>query len=145
MAVSSRDLGGGVMNLLAPARADHEAATSTPRTAIVREAEKRLRQSSYLALRDVCCLASDGVVVLHGRLPSFYLKQIAQEIVCSLDGVRQVVNRIEVFEPWRRDRDERPRVTSPIESRRAVAAPRGRGCARPEHATKERNSQQCWS
>jgi osmotically-inducible protein OsmY len=133
------------MNLLAPASADYEASTSNSRAAIHRDVEERLRQSSYLALRDVFCLGSEGVVILHGRLPSFYLKQVAQEIAFGLDGVREVVNRIEVFEPSRRDRAERPRMTSTIESRRAMAAPRGGGCARSEHTTDERNSQRCWS
>jgi osmotically-inducible protein OsmY len=36
------------------------------------------------------------VIVLEGRLSSFYQKQLAQEIVGHIEGVVQVVNQIEV-------------------------------------------------
>jgi hypothetical protein len=68
-----------------------------------REAEQRLRQSSYLALRDVTCTDIDGVVHLGGRLPSYYLKQIAQEVASGVEGVGHVVNRIQVLAPARLD------------------------------------------
>jgi osmotically-inducible protein OsmY len=61
-----------------------------------RKTEEQLRISGYMALRDVSCVASDGVVYLQGCLPSHYLKQVAQEIASRAEGVRQVVNRIEV-------------------------------------------------
>jgi osmotically-inducible protein OsmY len=38
----------------------------------------------------------NGAIVLSGRLPSFYLKQIAQTIAASVDGVRRLENRVEV-------------------------------------------------
>ena len=63
---------------------------------IHRKAEARLRVSSYLALRDVSCMACDDVVYLHGRLPSYFLKQVAQEIAAGVEGVRLVINRIDV-------------------------------------------------
>jgi carbon storage regulator len=87
------------MNLLAPPHADRETSTSTCPAAIERQVEERLRQSSYLSLRDVVCTAIDSVVYLHGCLQSYYLKQIAQEIASSEAGVRQVVNRIVVTKP----------------------------------------------
>jgi carbon storage regulator len=67
--------------------------------AINQTAEEQLRQSGYLALRDISCHASDGVLTLRGSLPSHYLKQVAQEIVSRVEGVRNVVNRIEVRAP----------------------------------------------
>ena len=60
-------------------------------------AQCRFRASGYLALRDVCCTITDDVVCLQGMVPSHYLKQVAQEIAFRLDGVRHVVNRIEVL------------------------------------------------
>jgi hypothetical protein len=36
------------------------------------------------------------VLVLRGRAPSYFLKQIAQSAVVGIDGVRRIVNRIEV-------------------------------------------------
>jgi osmotically-inducible protein OsmY len=60
-------------------------------------AENRLRGNAYLALRHVACEGHDGVVVLRGCVPTYYLKQVAQEVVAQTDGVRQVVNHIEVM------------------------------------------------
>lgn len=68
---------------------------------IHRMAEERLRDSGYLALRDVVCMAHQDMVSLHGRLPSYFLKQLAQEIAAGVEGVRRVINRIEVLRPGR--------------------------------------------
>ena len=59
-------------------------------------AEARLRANAYLALKNVTCEDRDGVLTLRGCLPSYYLKQVAQTAVAGLEGVRQVVNRIQV-------------------------------------------------
>ena len=66
---------------------------------IDRLAERRLRGSSFLALRNVCCEYHEGVMTLRGRLPTYYLKQIAQELVAEVEGVQKVFNRIEVVAP----------------------------------------------
>ena len=55
-----------------------------------------LRCSPYLALRLMRCSVTHGIVTLQGRLPSFYLKQIAQTRVCGVDGVLEVRSEIEV-------------------------------------------------
>lgn len=68
-------------------------------SAIHRTAEERLRDSGYFALRDVVCMAYEDVVYLHGRLPSYFLKQLAQEIAAGVEGVRRVINRIDVLRP----------------------------------------------
>jgi osmotically-inducible protein OsmY len=60
------------------------------------QAEARLRAHPYLALQRVSCECRDGVLVLRGRLPTYYLKQIAQALVAGIDGVRQVDNQVEV-------------------------------------------------
>jgi osmotically-inducible protein OsmY len=59
-------------------------------------ARARLLGNAYLALRNVSCDYERGVLTLRGSLPSYYLKQVAQAAVCSLDGVGRVVNEIEV-------------------------------------------------
>ena len=59
-------------------------------------AESRLRGNSYLALRNVSCSYHDGVLTLTGCLPSYYLKQVAQSAVDSLENVTRVDNRMEV-------------------------------------------------
>jgi osmotically-inducible protein OsmY len=63
------------------------------------EAERRLRKSSSFVLRNVACQFRDGVLVLVGQLPSYHHKQIAQELVQQIGGVRQIENQIEVVSP----------------------------------------------
>jgi len=87
------------MNAQALPSTDRKTSSSAHLPAIDCNAKEQLGQSGYLALRDVTCVASDGVVTLHGRLPSYYLKQVAQEITLGVEGVRHVVNRIEVLAP----------------------------------------------
>jgi carbon storage regulator len=62
-------------------------------------AEDRLRRSGYLALRDIACEVRGGVARLRGRLPTQYLKQVAQAIVAEVEGVIAVSNEIEVIAP----------------------------------------------
>jgi hypothetical protein len=52
------------------------------------------------------------VIYLRGRLPSYYLKQVAQETVGGVKGVRHVVNRIEVCAP-RAGRDRAKSLAMP--------------------------------
>ncbi len=75
-----------------------ERPTPKPPTSISieRVTRERLSKSGYTSLRDVSCLAAEDVLVLEGRLPSYYLKQVAQEIALSVSGVRGIVNRIKV-------------------------------------------------
>ena len=68
----------------------------TPRPGLRELAEGCLRRNPYLALRNVSCDCRGGVVVLRGRLPTYYLKQVAQEAVAHLEGVQGVENQIEV-------------------------------------------------
>ncbi len=62
----------------------------------VDQVERALRNSPYLALRNVACERRDDVLILRGLLPTYYLKQVAQSVAVQVDGVRQVVNEIEV-------------------------------------------------
>ena len=66
---------------------------------LAEQAESRLRTNSYYALKQVSCECRHGTLILRGSLPSYYLKQIAQEMVVRLDGVTQVVNQIAVVPP----------------------------------------------
>jgi hypothetical protein len=95
------------MHPMARPDVDRETAGSIALPAIQHQVEDRLRRSPYLALRDVSCLAHDGVIYLHGCLPSYHLKQIAQEIAAGAAGVCRVVNRIEVSAPSVRTRPGR--------------------------------------
>jgi osmotically-inducible protein OsmY len=75
---------------------------ATPcRFGVAELAESRLRGNGYLALKNVTCTYDRGVLTLAGWLPTYYLKQLAQEVVAGVDGVEQVVNQIEVVSPGR--------------------------------------------
>ena len=70
----------------------NEVATS-PRIEAVRAA---LRQSAYSSLRELECHDRDGVVTLVGCVPSYFLKQLAQETATQMAGEGAISNRIEV-------------------------------------------------
>lgn len=66
--------------------------------------EQHLRHNSYLALSNLSCDDHEGVLVLRGRLPSYFLKQMAQEFVAHIEGVGRIDNQIEVVPPAFRSR-----------------------------------------
>jgi hypothetical protein len=61
----------------------------------LRSAELCLRTCSYLALRAIHCSYHNGILTLHGRVPTFYMKQIAQELVSKASHV-EIENCLEV-------------------------------------------------
>lgn len=71
-----------------------------PFAALFREiadvAQATLRRSAYFELRDLSCDFSGGILTLHGSVPTYYLKQIAQASVIDVPGVVEVHNRVEV-------------------------------------------------
>jgi len=58
--------------------------------------ECALRSSGYGSLRSVSVAASAGVVVLGGRVSSYYLKQVAQAAVLAVPGAHQIRNGLAV-------------------------------------------------
>ena len=63
-------------------------------------AERALRCGPYPALKKLSCDYEGGVLVLRGCLPSYYLKQIAQEVVAhQVQGVDRLDNQIQVVRP----------------------------------------------
>lgn len=70
------------------------------KTHVVHEAESRLGSSSHLFLRHVACRVENDAICLEGKVPSFYLKQTAQSLIQSVDGVARVVNRLEVVNAY---------------------------------------------
>lgn len=73
-----------------------ETSFSTPNHDVTERAQERLRQSPHHSVRAVSCEFERGVLRLRGRLSSFYHKQLAQEAVARLSGVREVVNDVVV-------------------------------------------------
>ncbi len=59
-------------------------------------AESRLQRNSYPSLRNVSCEFQEGVLVLRGWVPTYYLKQVAFSAVAGVEGVERVVDQIEV-------------------------------------------------
>ena len=58
--------------------------------------ERCLHSNPYLALKNVSCDYHNGVLILRGCLPTYYLKQLAQQVVVGLEGVGHIDNQIEV-------------------------------------------------
>jgi osmotically-inducible protein OsmY len=71
-----------------------------PQASLQAVAERGLRSSRYSALKHVSCDCQGGVLVLRGCLPTYYLKQIAQEVVAhQVQGVGRLDNQIQVVRP----------------------------------------------
>jgi hypothetical protein len=131
------------MSLLAVPSANCETSALTRVPAIACKAIEQLRRSNYGALRNISCLASDGVLTLRGSLPTYYLKQMAQEIASRVEGVRHVVNRIEVRRPAGEPRTAQK--SAPLRGTNPGSCLPRWDLVLPEHTTKKRSLQRCWS
>jgi hypothetical protein len=98
MARHRRDQGNGTMDQLVTSRTNVLLATNAllPEVAIIRRIERALRQSGYSAHRDVSCVALGQALYLRGCLPTYHLKQVAQELVARVAGAHRVINCIEI-------------------------------------------------
>jgi hypothetical protein len=68
---------------------------------IALEIRRRLCSAGHWALRSIECEYSQGEVVLRGRVPTYYMKQVAQSVLLADPDVDTVVNLIEVADtPW---------------------------------------------
>lgn len=63
---------------------------------ILNSAEHALKQSDYAALRGLSVEKLDDALVIYGKVPSYYMKQLAQEAVMSVRGPFALVNRVDV-------------------------------------------------
>jgi len=59
-------------------------------------AENLLQERFISESGQIACEYHDGTLIMRGRVSSYYEKQLAQEAVRTLEGVEQIVNRIEV-------------------------------------------------
>lgn len=66
-------------------------------TGVLENVKRRLDESPYGFQRRVDAAYDNGVLTLRGRVPSYYLKQTAQTLAARVDGVRQVVNLVDVY------------------------------------------------
>lgn len=60
------------------------------------DVSEALSKTGYYWLGKLTCHCIDGVTVISGSVPSYYLKQVAQETAKRTPGVIQVVNCVEV-------------------------------------------------
>jgi uncharacterized protein YcaQ len=64
---------------------------------IERDVSQELQRCGYLDVRGVSCEYDRGVLTLRGRVPSYYLKQIAQTVVLGrLQHAAVLKNLVEV-------------------------------------------------
>ena len=56
------------------------------------------RESRYLPLYRIQVVAHEGYVALKGEVPTYYLKQLAQCIAMSVEGVEELDNGLRVPE-----------------------------------------------
>ena len=63
------------------------------------QAEALLRASPYLPLRNLICEYHEGVLTIRGRVPTFYLKQLAQAYLQKLAIAEEINNQVEVVWP----------------------------------------------
>ena len=55
-----------------------------------------LRAAGYHELTQLEADLADGVVTLRGNVPTYFLKQLAQEVARTQPGVRRVINTVTV-------------------------------------------------
>jgi osmotically-inducible protein OsmY len=60
--------------------------------------ERALRATGYGPLRGIEVTVHARLVILGGRVPSYYLKQVAQTTALAVRGARHVRNDLEVIE-----------------------------------------------
>ena len=63
---------------------------------LLQRADSALKGSPHLAGHQLFCQEESGIVVLHGKVGTFFEKQMAQETLKKLDGVEKIVNELEV-------------------------------------------------
>jgi osmotically-inducible protein OsmY len=66
---------------------------------LIEAATASLADSGYAALGLVDCRSAGDAIILKGSVPTYHLKQLAQVIVQRVEGVRRVVNRLDVRRP----------------------------------------------
>ena len=58
-----------------------------------------LEQNPHTARRNLHLETERGRVTLRGQVGSYYLKQMAQEVVRHVDGVHEIANELDVVWP----------------------------------------------
>lgn len=64
--------------------------------ALLTRVDSAIKSSRHLAGHQVFCQEESGTIVLHGKVTSFFQKQMAQEALRKLSGVENIINELEV-------------------------------------------------
>lgn len=83
------------MTTLVPDLANLSASTNE----LIQRVDSAIKTNPHLSGHRVTCREDSGIVVLQGKVSSFFQKQMAQESLKRLDGVARIVNQLEV--DWR--------------------------------------------
>ena len=63
---------------------------------VVHQAAHALRRSSHPSLRRLSVEGSGEVLIITGRVHTYYLKQLAQETIMPVRGSYQLINQVNV-------------------------------------------------
>ncbi len=64
---------------------------------LAQKVAQTLIRNAYLSAKDFDCTSDGFTVHLMGKVPSYYVKAVAQTIAAKVDGVRRVVNDLQVI------------------------------------------------
>jgi osmotically-inducible protein OsmY len=73
-----------------------QAAQSLVDLCLVERVERALRATGYSPLRAVEVSVRGQLVILRGRVPSYYMKQLAQAVAMGVAGTRELRNDVDV-------------------------------------------------
>jgi osmotically-inducible protein OsmY len=57
---------------------------------------RKVKALGYAGLQPLTCEHHEGMLVLRGQVPSYFMKQLAQELASKIPGVKLVVNSLSV-------------------------------------------------
>ncbi len=79
----------------------NEVETVVQQCGVTEIVETRLRENMYVALRTVRCHFNDGLLTLHGIVPTFYVKQVILSLLEDLEceGLKRINDEIDVVNP----------------------------------------------
>ncbi len=63
---------------------------------LLQRVDSAIKGNPHLSRHQVFCQEESGIVILHGRVGSFFQKQMAQEALKRLAGVEKVINELQV-------------------------------------------------
>jgi osmotically-inducible protein OsmY len=76
-----------------------QASSDASSSELILRVDRAIKQNPHLNGNRVYFQEAAGVVVLHGKVATFFQKQMAQETLKRLEGVEKIINQLEV--DWR--------------------------------------------